>query len=246
MPAPDWKLVGQALNAKLAARRLSSQDLALRAGVDRKTIDRLRNGKAVRVQTLQWIEQALGENLAHNAAATDGIAAQRYGGYRRDAVLHMVGAYIALRRSFDRADRIIASALNIAWDNDQGALRFAESQDNRLADGKSYAYRFGGDVLIPPNLGVVHFVVRSDDGRVRTITTSMPREDNDTLIMRGFILTLNELRDIGYYPVTSPIALLKDGGPHSMTVGVIDSGHENFDWASGLLADIETSFLPHV
>ncbi len=246
MPKPDWKTIARQLNEHLAAARLSSRDVASRAGVDRKTVDRLRAGQAVRSQTLQWIEQALDVTLgvATDPADAAGVAPRRFGGYRREAVADYIGEYVAFRRSFDTAGRIIASYLEIHWDDDSGALAFHESQDNRLASGRSYAYRFGGEVLIPPNLGVMHFVVRSDDGRVRLISTSMPREDDGTLMMRGFILTLNELSDIGYYPVTSPIFLARSGARVALETGVVERDDPRYAWAADILGGIEGRFLP--
>lgn len=243
MPRPDFKRIAGELNERLAQARMSSQDLANRAGVDRKTVDRLRAGQAVRGQTLQWIEQALGVELGRASGDGD-TAPAAFGGYRRDTVAGCVGEYVAFRRSFDTAARLIASYLEIAWDEEVGALRFHESQDNRLASGRSYAYRFGGDVLIPPNLGVMHFVVRSGDGRIRVISTSMPREQDGSLTMRGFILTLNELADIGYYPVTSPVLLVRAGATMPLETGVIERGHPRFAWAEEQLAGIEGRFLP--
>ena len=244
MTEPDWKQIARQLNEHMASARLSSQDLANRAGVDRKTVDRIRAGQAVRTRTLQWVEQALGIELGAPRAIAEGIAPARFGGYRYESVASYVGAYIACRRSFDAPGRIIAGWLEIRWDDDVGALRFSEHQDNRGASGKAYTYQFGGDVLIPPNLGVMHLVVRSDDGRVRTISTSMPREDDGTLYMRGFILTLNEIRDIGYYPVTSPIFLAKTGERVTREPGVIDETDPDFLWANNILDDIEQKFLP--
>ena len=245
MSEPDWKSISRALNAHLAEARLSSQDVAARAGVDRKTVDRMRSGRAVRPQTLQWVEQALGTTLAEGPALAPDTAPKHFGGYRREAVVEMTGEYLALRRSFDTPGRVIAGYLAVVWDEAVNALRFSESQDNRSSDGRTYTYRFGGDVLIPPNLGVIHFVVRSADGRVRTITTSMPREEAGTLMMRGFILTLNEIRDIGYYPVTSPICLAKMGDAVALETGIIEPGHSRYEWANTLLADIEQKFLAY-
>lgn len=243
MTKPDWTLIAEQLNAHLAQTRMSSQDVAARAGVDRKTVDRLRTGSAVRAQTLAWIEQALDLELGRREAGS-AIAPASFGAYQRDAVIAYAGEYTAVRRSFDNAERLIASHLTIAWDDTVGALRFHEAQDNRLASGKAYAYRFGGDVLIPPNLGVMNFLVRSDDGRVRLISTSMPREDDGTLFMKGFIQTLNEIRDIGYYPVNSPLFLARRGGRITLEPGVMDAGHPQHAWALALLADIEDKFLP--
>lgn len=243
MPTPDWKDIARQLNEHLSRTRLSSQDLASRAGVDRKTVERLRAGRAVRPQTLQWIEQALKIPLGSESKDRDAAPA-RYGGYRLDAVAAFMGEYTGYRRSFDTPGHIIASYLKLAWDEAEGALRFTENQLNKAETGTAYEYHFGGDVLIPPNLGVLHLVVHSGDGRVRLISTAMPREDQGTLYMKGFILTLNEIRDIGYYPVTSPIFFAKHTGNGDPRTGVIRDGDDQYGWADAMLTDIERKFLP--
>ncbi len=246
MSARDWKHIADHLNSHLSKARLSSQDVASRAGVDRKTVDRLRAGRAVRPQTLQWIEEALKlELIGKVPSESDDAAPTAFGGYRKDAVSTYVGEYTGYRRSFDTSDHIIASYLEISWNGGAGALSFTENQRNRSDSGKAYEYHFGGDVLIPPNLGVLHFHVRSEDGRVRLISTSMPREEQGTLFMKGFILTLNELRDIGYYPVTSPIFFAKKASESALQAGVIGRDEDRFAWADEILSDIEKKFLPY-
>lgn len=248
MADPDWSQVADRLNALLAERRLSSHDLAARAGVDRKTIDRLRAGQAVRPQTLQWIEQALKTPLRQAAAeAVADVAAPELGGYRRGAVAGLIGGWLSYRRSFDRPRQLVAAEVEIHWDPARPGLRFGEHQHNRPPQGGDYQYRFAGDVLIPPNLGVIHLVVRSDDGRIRVVSTSMPRDERGTWLMKGFLLTLNEIADIGYYPVTSPLVLAKlaqGQTPDAGQTGVLTVGHPRYDWADALLADAERKFLP--
>lgn len=250
MATPDWRAIAEALNAHLARKRLSSHDVAARAGVDRKTVDRLRSGRAVRLQTLQWIEQALDQPLgAWQREGEAGIAPARLGGYRRDAVAEFVGEYLCYRRSFDRGDTLVASHVSVSWDPDTPGLRFAEAQHNRDPSGRAYDYHFAGEVLIPPNLGVLHFVVRSGDGRIRVFSTSLPREQAGTLYLKGFLLTLNEITDIGFYPVTSPVFLVKlAAGTAAQDLardtGVIDAGHARFAWADGILCDTERKFIP--
>jgi len=245
MSKPDWQRIAAQLDAHLTRTRMSSQALAVKAGVDRKTIDRLRAGQAVRPQTLQWIEQALHiEFEAQPATVTARVAPAAQGGYRYDAVADYVGRYVAVRRSFDRPGRLIASGIDIQWQDERQLLCFTEQQHNRAATGKAYDYRFGGEIWIPPNLGIMNLVVRSNDGRVRLMSTSMPREQDGTLYMKGFILTLNELRDIGYYPVTSPVFLARLGNGLQVEPGVIDVGDEHHAWAAEILAAIEHKFLP--
>ena len=92
MSTRDWKHIADHLNTYLSKARLSSQDVAAKAGVDRKTVDRLRSGRAVRQQTLQWIEEALKLELAEKTpTASDDTAPTAFGGYTKDAVSTYVG-----------------------------------------------------------------------------------------------------------------------------------------------------------
>lgn len=243
MSKPNWKHIAQQLNDHLGRARLSSQEVANKAGVDRKTVERLRTGQPVRPQTLKWIEQALNTELGETTTNLVNSPSY-YGGYQLDAVADYIGEYVVFRRSFDAPAGIIASNLQIQWNESARALQFTESLDNRLETGETYSYRFGGDVLIPPGLGVMNLVVRSDDGRVRLISTSMPREENGTLIMKGFILTLNELKDIGYYPVTSPIFMTQIRDEAPLHTGVVTPADSCYSWASTILGQIEEKFLP--
>jgi len=250
MTEPDWPQIADRLNALLAERRLSSQELATKAGVDRKTIDRLRSGRAVRLPTLQWVEQALKTRL-HDAMteAPPDTAAADLGGYRRGAVAGLIGDWLCYRRSFDRPRQLVASQVQILWDQARPGLHFREHQHNRSPSGRDYEYRFDGDVLLPPNLGVLHLVVRSGDGRIRLLSTSMPRDEHGTQTMKGFLLTINEIADIGYYPVSSPVFLSKLPGGASLAetadqTGVLTPTHARFAWAEGILHDTEARFLP--
>lgn len=250
MTEPDWPRIADRLNALLAERRLASQDLAAKAGVDRKTIDRLRSGRPVRLQTLQWIEQALKAPLqAVPVEAPPDTAAGELGGYRRAAVEGLIGDWLCYRRSFDRARQLVASQVRILWDRSRPGLQFREHQHNRGPAGQDYEYHFDGDVLLPPNLGVLHLVVRSGDGRIRLVSTSMPRDEHGPATMKGFLLTLNEIADIGYYPASSPVFLAKlpAGTTPAETqgqTGVLTPTHERFAWAEAILYGTERKFLP--
>ena len=147
----DWSRIATKLNAELARQRLSAQALARRAGVDRKTVDRLRAGQGVRQTTLTWIEQALGVSLvaAPPAAEPARLAALDYGGYSYELVRSLLGDYLYYRRSFDVVGRLVASHLEVHWDEQRDHLCFVDYQHNRARGGARYEYRFAGDVLVP-------------------------------------------------------------------------------------------------
>ena len=205
----DWVVVAQRLDEELLRRSLSTQTLADKAGVDRKTVDRLRHGKRVRTQTLAWIEQALGASLRSEALTTPSsleIAVESLGGYTRSNYRAYEGDYFGFRRSFDAPGRIICYHLRIYWDPETRRLAFDERQRN-AANGKVYEYRFKGAVGVPAGLGVLHFICVGG-GAARLTSTTMMRDAQDTY-MRGFMLALNEVADFGYYPTTSPVYLIK-------------------------------------
>ncbi|MGE0482625.1 MAG: helix-turn-helix domain-containing protein [Gammaproteobacteria bacterium] len=247
----DWSRIAAKLNAELARQRLSAQALARRAGVDRKTVDRLRAGHGVRQATLTWIEQALGVPLAtaaataEDAAAPVRLAALDYGGYSYALVQPLLGDYLCYRRSFDVIGRLVASHLEVLWDEEHAHLRFVDLQRNRARGGTRHEYRFTGDVLVPSGVGVLHFVVRSNDGRLRAMTTTLPRERHGVFEAKGFLLTLNEIADIGFYPVTTPVLLERVAAADvAGRIGVMESGHADYARVAAALAAIEAKFTP--
>ncbi|MCA8967637.1 MAG: hypothetical protein KDC48_22340 [Planctomycetes bacterium] len=243
----DWSRIATKLNAELARQRLSAQALARRAGVDRKTVDRLRAGQGVRQTTLTWIEQALGVSLvaAPPAAEPARLAALDYGGYSYELVRSLLGDYLYYRRSFDVVGRLVASHLEVHWDEQRDHLCFVDYQHNRARGGEHFEYRFAGDVLAPAGLGVLHFVVRSNDGRLRAMTTTLPRERNGLFEAKGFLLTLNEIADIGFYPVTTPVQLERvTTADVAARIGVMESGHGDYARVAAALIAIEQKFTP--
>ena len=163
------------------------------------------------------------------AAEPARLAALDYGGYSYELVRSLLGDYLYYRRSFDVVGRLVASHLEVHWDEQRDHLCFVDYQHNRARGGARYEYRFAGDVLVPAGVGVLHFVVRSNDGRLRAMTTTLPRERNGVIEAKGFLLTLNEIADIGFYPVTTPVLLERVGADTiAGRIGVMESGHADY------------------
>lgn len=204
----DWIAVGAALERLLAERNLSSQTLADRAGVDRKTVDRLRRGEAVRLRTLAWIETALGASLREAAeAAPPDAAPARLGAYARAHYRAYEGWWWGFRRSFDYRERVICHSLRIHWDAAQNCLAFEERQMNR--DGaRRRDYEFRGVVSIPAGLGVLYFMIVGG-GPVRVSAATLLRENAGESYMKGVMLALAEMSEVGFYPVVTPLYLVK-------------------------------------
>ena len=173
------------------------------------------------------------------------MAALDYGGYSYELVQPYLGDYLCYRRSFDVVGRLVASHVEVHWDDERDHLCFVDYQHNRARGGERFEYRFAGDVLAPAGLGVLHFVVRSNDGRLRAMTTTLPRERNGVFEAKGFLLTLNEIADIGFYPVTTPVQLERvTRGDVAARIGVMESGHDDYARVAAALAAIERKFTP--
>ncbi len=249
-PRPlDWAAAGAALERLLAARNLSSQILADKAGVDRKTVDRLRRGEPVRLRTLAWIETALGASLRMEAAPRDDehpdAAPARLGAYARPHYRAYEGWWWGFRRSFDYRDRVICHSLRIHWDEEQNHLAFEERQSNR--DGaRRRDYEFRGVVSIPAGLGVLYFMIVGE-GAVRVSATTLLRENAGESYMKGVMLALGEMAEVGFYPVVTPLYLVK--AEKDPTAAELEARLGSFEagrlWRGDVieaLADVEARF----
>ena len=208
----DWPDVGEKINAEMLKRGLSSESVAAKAGIDRKTVDRLRHGKRVRIQTLSWVEQVLELSFIdardQSGSGQAGIAPIELGGYSRDLYKDYVGSYFMFRNSYDFDDRIVCSYMQIYWDIDARCLKFRERQRNKSKDGSYFKYDFTGRLSIPPGMAIVQFVY-SMRGLNRIITTTSLR-GTEAPYFRGVLAGTNEISDVGFYPATTPVFILKN------------------------------------
>ena len=246
--AVNWPEAGAALERHLTARNLSSQILADKAGVDRKTVDRLRRGEPVRLRTLAWIETALGADLrgeSESRGAEPVSAPARLGAYARSHYQNYEGHWWGFRRSFDYPGRIICHSLRIRWDQERSHLAFEERQVNR--DGaRRREYEFRGVVSIPAGLGVLYFMIVGE-GAVRVSATTLLRENAGESYMKGVMLALGEMAEVGFYPVVTPLYLVQSHGEPSPAEleARLGSFPEDKIWRSDVreaLADVERRF----
>ncbi len=246
----DWAATGETLERLLAARNLSSQILADKAGVDRKTVDRLRRGEPVRLRTLAWIETALGASLRPEHPASEeepphDAAPVRLGAYVRAHYQAYEGWWWGFRRSFDYRERVICHSLRIHWDSAQNCLAFEERQRNR--DGaRRREYDFRGVVSIPAGLGVLYFMIVGE-GAVRVSAATLLRENAGESYMKGVMLALGEMAEVGFYPVVTPLYLVK--ATREPTPAELEARLGSFEagrlWRSDVaeaLADVEARF----
>lgn len=204
----DWNKVAQMVNSAMIAKGVGSEWVAHKAGVDRRTVDRLRKGAKIRLQNLSAIAgvletSVLGDSVSE-PAATPHTAPPALGGYTLGSCGDYIGDYYMFRRSYDYPDRIICAHLAIFWDDDHACLRFTETQHNRTPEGKQHSYSFTGDVSIPLGLGCAQFIGRFERGFTRIMTCTSLRGD-DPAYFKGILVGLNALGDLAYYPVSSPV-----------------------------------------
>ncbi|WP_246209848.1 helix-turn-helix domain-containing protein [Pikeienuella piscinae] len=254
----DWPIVAERLRKALSHRRMPVQQLADQSAVHRKTVDRLLQGERIAPDSLLKIERALGERLdesgAPPAAAAPGVAAPAANeGLNPHIPESYVGAYLIFRRSFDHADRIICSALEITRDPVSGHGRFHERLRTVAPDGRKHFNDFKGDVNHAVAVGALQLVA-IDDGYLRTVNLGRLRrevmEDGETReVMRGVLQTMNEVLDIGYYPVASPVHVMRTdlSATEAEKAGKTGSfGREGF-WEPRIAADLDevmTKFFP--
>jgi len=219
----DWNKAGHAVSDAMLRSNWSSSTVAKRAGVDRKTVDRLRRGGKVRFSTLSYIEQAL--EISIISEQTQGFdtrnlkAPTELGGYSKENYEGYIGTYYMFRNSYDFGDRVICSLFEVLWDYDSGCLAYRELQDNKREDGRRFKYSFLGKVSIPPGLSITQFIGSAGKGFSRVITASSLR-GSGTEYFKGILLGINELSDIGYYPASSPVYIEKTDLP------AIDDAHD--------------------
>lgn len=206
----DWQEVARVLERELLRRNMSSQRLADRAGVDRKTVDRLRKGGRVRMQTLNWVQQALGaplfdpERLMEPAMR---VARSDLGGYTQENFARYEGDYYGFRYSFDQVGRVVCYHMRISWSDVRRGLVFAERQRNTDVAGRLNIYEFRGEIGVPAGLNVLNFMIVGG-GAARIASASFLRETEETY-MRGVLNALNEVAEVGFYPVVTPFCLIK-------------------------------------
>lgn len=212
----NWSEVIQNLGQHLRSERMSVQELANKANVHRKTIDRLLRGETIQIDNLGKIEDALGTRLTGSkeqpqASVTTPVSEFGLEKFNRTIPDHYIGRFFMFRRSFDYSDGVVCSLLEISRDAETGYGEFCETQRNESRTGRKFHYDFLGPINHVASAGATQ-LVSIDDGFIRIITLGRPYEeigknDERSLHMRGILHTLNEKRDLGCYPVATPLHL---------------------------------------
>ncbi len=209
----DWNGAGKAVNEAMLLKGMSSELVAYKAGIDRRTVARIRKGTKVRIQNLSAVEEVLGlEIISKQIVGQDDektlTAATRLGGYTLESSKHYCGNYYSFRRSYDYPEKIICAHLTIFWDFDRSCLRFRENQQNKNSEGKTFRYSFIGDIAIPLGLSCTQFIGENKQGFNRIMTCTSLR-GTITAFFKGVLVGLNEIADLGYYPATTPVYIEK-------------------------------------
>ncbi|SIT18463.1 hypothetical protein SAMN05421759_13011 [Roseivivax lentus] len=219
----DWAQLGKDTDRKILERGVSSEWVANKAGVDRKTVDRLRKGMVVRPVSLKSIADVLSlrisdqfeGNRASRATPVDAFAPIHLGGYGKAHFEPYIGHYYLFRNSYDYDDRVICSAFEIFWDDSASHLKWRDKQVNKRDDGKTFSYEFEGSVSIPPGTSVTQFIGDTGKGFTRLITATALR-GGPPPHFKGILLGINEDSRFGYYPVTSPVYVERCKGQPDM------------------------------
>jgi hypothetical protein len=170
------------------------------------------------VEMLMRIEQALGMALRPADAPAVAQAPESLGAYSRAAVSWLAGDYLALRPSFEATKAVYAYRTNIAWDEAQSCLAFAESE--RL----DAAFTQRGQVSVPNQSGHIHLVT-NHYGQYRLITLGLPVITGE---LYGLLTTLKS--GGGHLtPVASPIVFIPLRTDPEARFGRIGPGDERYE-----------------
>jgi hypothetical protein len=245
----DWQKAGEKIHDTMLKRGVSSSWVAHKAGIDRKTVDRARNGYKVRIQSISCIEDVLKINIIsseqENNTTTESFAPLKLGGYSRNLYKSYEGYYFMFRNSYDYNEKIICSLFNIFWNEDESCLKYKEHQINKTDEGKVHEYEFEGDVSIPPSLAITQFI-RNDGEGLRRIMTTTNQRGGENPYFKGILMGINEMTDIGFYPATSPVFIIKHNDAHFENTDKIGSFHQDDIWldsAKEQLQSAGSSFL---
>lgn len=219
----NWSRVGEQISSEMLQRRVSSDFVAHKAGLTRRTVDRARKGQTIRIQSLSAIEGVLELDIIASTMqqgfGNKTVAPASLGSYSKEMYEDYIGYYYMFRNSYDFSDRIVCSIFEIYWDLDVGYLRFRESQDNKREDGKRFQYSFHGKVSIPPSLAITQFIASDGKALSRIITTTSQRKVGNMSCFMGILAGTAELAQIGAYPAASPVFLEKMKSKPDLEVG---------------------------
>src|SRR4051812_35928751 len=226
----------------LVRRSWTRVHLAELTGYDERTIRNVLGAKPVRDQTIIDICQALRiEPDLEDSSEYVEVADALYGQYPRGPYRRYEGGYFAYRRSFSSSFRLMRTAIEFAWSEDEGLVFHELSQFH--AGRKQINNSQSGHIHISQTTGLMHLLT-TVEGAVRLITlTKMIGGDE---VMRGAVLTQID-RDAHYVPSLSPMVLtkLRDYAPtkHGAMVGPIDQTAEEYNFICSELDQAERHVL---
>lgn len=205
----------------LARRGMSRQQLADAARISLSTLEKALSGqRPFTLPTLVRLEAVLGLPLrGAGAAGATAQASKELGAYRREGVDWLVGTYLTLRPSFERADAVYAYLTEIAWDDGANHLVFKE---NARLDA-AFAQR--GVVSMPYQSGHI-YLVTNENGQFRLATLNRPSIAGH---MFGLLSTLRADRGGRLTPTATAIALLREANVAQATLGQIVKGQPAFE-----------------
>ena len=240
----DWTSVRSNLKTRLKRDRITTEALSHSSGVNRKTLDNFLHERSnLRTNTLKKIEDTLSLNLVTGevklSSASLSLAPTEFGSYSRDLASNYIGKYYVFRKSFDYTDGCVCSFLQISWHNDLDHMTFHETQRNTARNGRVHQYDLSGIVYIPHELSVLQFVSRSNGfNRISTLSTvGFGRSKK----LKGVLVTLNEIRNVGFMPASSPMLAIKidDDSTDAEILSKIGSMHVDECWRESLKEEFE-------
>lgn len=237
----EQEAVAELMQLELARRGLSRKELVPLSGLSTSTVDKALAGRFSPL-TLARLEQVFGVQfdpdgnlpvgqpappasqpapstarpIAPYAATAPGEAraAAELGGYSRAEYAHLIGSYVTARPAWKDRARIMCYCTEIAWDEQQACLVFAEKHKPDARNSHQ------GRLAIPNGASFIYWL-SIGQGWVRSVTSWKPADDGE---MCGIISTLHNPVANMLVPAAAPIIFVKRADMAGMVFGELGPG----------------------
>ena len=230
MPIDDEKRrVGREIKKYLASNRISREQFCFETKLGKSTVDKLITG-IYSDATLQIVLERT-KFVRNNA-----FASKRLGGYARSAWSGYLRDYLFLQPSISGDDDLVVIRVAIEWDDNLPGLALIQKS------GKSSERNCIGALWIPHERSPLIYIQPIDTvGRMLIVSTMLGEP-----LMRGLMLTVNNLVANAYVPVAVPILLRRLEEGEEITpgeLGTINSLNPKFaSYQSELRRILEKQF----
>jgi hypothetical protein len=230
----EGRRVGREIKNYLAVNRISREQFCFETKLGKSTVDKLITGLYSEA-TLQIVLERT------KFVRSNSFAAKRLGGYARSAWTGYLSEYLFLQPSITGSGAISALGVSIAWDDNLPGLVLVQKVE-KLQERAAM-----GALWIPHERSPLIYVqaLNSDGGdsygRYLILSTMVGEP-----VMRGLMLTVNNIVANAWVPVALPIVLRRVGDGEQIApenLGNIDPQHPKFSvYQSELKSTLDKQF----